>query len=192
MITLKTATTSHNLKHQKIYFKKELKSVRGFYGRTIGILYYDWPEAQNVLNNVFEHIGGELHLSKRSIAVSIATAGLNAYERALQKNEMREFNDHARMCIFVQALLNESCRLAKSEIVDQSTDSRWNIASIESFGSWKKSKTHKLSVEPWFINEHEAVRQHLLNIYLTPNLKALFKEYNYENPVVANRFCVPA
>jgi hypothetical protein len=153
------------------------------------ILRFDWPVSEIIIERLSSYITDGIQVNQEPVIYLILEKALRKYSESVFFKQPEKYEDPVRMGVFLEAIITETCRAMKIEILDGQGEV-WRISAGEPLSLWLTRHPGDLTVSPRPHGNERALRAWLYALMACPNVKTVLRRANYEQAIVAGRMAI--
>lgn len=165
---------------------EKIKATSSKNAEVIGVLQFDWPDLEKLLENFAKYISEGIIADKKPILLSIIESALLKYSSSVITDDGVKIKDGIRLGIFIEQLLAETCDAACVEVA-AGNGNKWELCAGVPYSEWFMENGGGLSIkrrEPFSHEEAITVRQAMYANITNERIKTVLKRVKYEQAVV--------
>jgi hypothetical protein len=156
------------------------------YASLVDLLFFDWPGAKKVVNNLYAYISENIEKNKEPVILSIVDTALDSYHDSVYRKDGKKLDDPMRLAIFVETLIVQTCKELDICIVDEQGE-HWSVDNETPFVTWLAEHPGELTVRGHQHEDETLLREILYRLVASESVKNVFRRAGYEEAVLAGR-----
>lgn len=165
-------------------FWKTMRRRSRRYASLLDLLIFDWPDADEILYNLYLYVSDSIHRNKDPVIYHIVEQALDSYNDAVFNRDKKKLDDPVRISIFIESLIKSTCSYFEVSIVDERGEA-WSVDSGERFVDWLRNHSGDLKIYDHQHQDEASLRGMLYTLVTCESVKKVIKRSGYEDAVLA-------
>lgn len=153
---------------------------------TLLLLQFDWPASQDIIERLSCFITDGIKASGEPVIYPIIEEALQRYSAAVFHGKYKKHDDPARIGVFLETMITQTCRALEIRIVD-SKGASWLVARGQPLSHWIYEHPGDLTIYSHAHDDEPALRGLLYELLTCESVKKVLERKGYGEAVVAGR-----